>query len=252
MAEQVVTLRDDPSQVEAATPKRYFVRLTYAERVQHMVFLACFIVLAITGLMLKLPEPAVVKVLGQLREPVFYYRGILHRVAAVILMLTSLYHLYYLLFKKAGRRWLVDMMPRPKDLKDHIDTILYYVGVKKTPPQYDRFSYKQKMEYGALLVGNTLMTVTGLILWTEFLWNRFILDLSTLIHGMEAVLACLAIMIWHLYEVHLRPHKSMSSVWIDGVIDEEEMKEEHPVHYEKIMSDPKLQEIYVVREDQES
>lgn len=251
MAEQVVTLKDIPSYDEGSgIPKRYFVRLTYAERVQHIVFVSCFIVLAITGLMLELPEPALVKVLGEAREPVFYYRGILHRVAAVIMMLTSLYHLYYLLFKKAGRRWIMDMIPRPKDLTDMISTMLFYVGVKKTPPQYDRFSYKQKMEYGALILGNTLMTITGLMLWTEFLWNRFLVDLATIIHGMEAVLACLAIMIWHLYEVHLRPHKLFSNVWIDGVIDEETMKEEHPLHYEKIMSDPRLQETYIIQEGQ--
>lgn len=252
MGEQVVSLQDKANHDrDAAVPKRVFLRLTYAERVQHIVFVSCFIVLAITGLMLKLPEPTVIKVLGEAREPVFYYRGILHRIAAAILIMTSLYHLYYLLFKKAGRRWLVDMIPRPKDLADMVGTMLYYVGIKPSPPQYDRFAYKQKMEYGALIVGNTLMTVTGLILWTEFLWNRFILDLSTLIHGMEAVLACLAIMTWHLYEVHLRPHKhSFTDVWINGVIDEEEMKEEHPLHYEKIMSDPKLQEVYIITEDQ--
>jgi cytochrome b subunit of formate dehydrogenase len=106
------------------------------------------------------------------------------------------------------------------------------------------------MEYGALIAGNTLMTVTGLILWTETLWNRFVLDLSTIVHGMEAVLACLAIMIWHLYEVHLRPHKyPMSDVWINGIIDEEEMKEEYPLYYKKIMTDPKLQEICITTEE---
>jgi cytochrome b subunit of formate dehydrogenase len=253
MAEQVVTLPNDSSLHETSrvSKKRFFVRLTYGERVQHMVFVSCFIVLAMTGLMLKLPESAVVKVLGQARETVFYYRGILHRVAAVIMMLTSFYHLYYLVFKKAGRRWFMDMIPRPKDLTDKIGTMLFYIGIKKTPPQYDRFCYKQKMEYGALLVGSTLMTITGLMLWTEFLWSRFWVDLATIIHGMEAVLACLAIMIWHLYEVYLRPHESSTgNVWIHGIIDEEQMKEEHPLHYEKIMSDPKLQDIYIVTEDQ--
>jgi hypothetical protein len=62
---------------------------------------------------------------------------------------------------------------------------------------------------------------------------------------MEAILACLAIMVWHLYEVHLRPHKfPLDNMWLTGVIDEEEMKAEYPIHYKKIMNDPELQKIY--------
>jgi cytochrome b subunit of formate dehydrogenase len=107
------------------------------------------------------------------------------------------------------------------------------------------------MEYGALIAGTILMSVTGLILWSESRWSKFILDIAILVHGMEAILACLAIMIWHLYEIHLKPHKSpIDNVWITGVIDEEEMKEEYPLHYQKIMADPKLQEIYLIRETQ--
>lgn len=231
---------------EVGTPKRYFIRLTYSERLQHIVFVSCFVVLAITGLVLKVPKEILEQTLGAAREPVFYYRGILHRTAATVLILTSLYHMYYLVFTQPGRRWLLDMMPRFKDLEDMVGTMLYYVGIRKDRPEYDRFSYKQKMEYGALIAGSTLMTVTGLILWTEFLWTRFILDLSAIVHGMEAVLACLAIMVWHLYEVHLRPHKyPMSNVWITGVIDEEEMKEEYPLYYKKIMADPTLQQMCI-------
>jgi cytochrome b subunit of formate dehydrogenase len=251
MEEKVVGLEGkDNTGDNGTTDKRYFIRLTRSERIQHMIFLSCFIVLAITGLMLKVPENVVLKMLGAAREPVFHYRGILHRTAAVIIMLTSLYHIFYLIFSQSGRRWLIDMIPRPKDLKDLVGNMLYYLGARDHPPQFDRFCYKHKMEYGALIAGNTLMTVTGLILWTEALWNRFVLDLSTIVHGMEAVLACLAIMIWHLYEVHLRPHKyPMSDVWIKGTIDEEEMKEEYPLYYKKIMTDPKLQEICITTEE---
>ena len=68
---------------------------------------------------------------------------------------------------------------------------------------------------------------------------------------MEAVLACLAIIVWHMYDIHFKFHKSpVDDVWITGVIDEEEMKEEHMLHYRKIMADPRLQEIYIKRESQ--
>ena len=231
--------------VENITDGRYFVRLNYCERVQHLAFAICFIVLVITGFMLKVPD-SFVKSLGTAGEIVFSYRSLLHRTAGTIMILVGLYHFYYLIFKRAGRRWLIDMLPRLKDLMDMINNFLYYINFKKEPPEFDRFCYKHKIEYGALIAGTTIVSVTGLILWTQYKWSKFIVDIATLVHGMEAILACLAIMIWHLYEIHFKPHKSpLDNTWLTGVIDEEEMKEEYALHYKKIMDDPELQKIYI-------
>jgi cytochrome b subunit of formate dehydrogenase len=224
---------------------RFFVRLNSSERVQHMIFAACFIVLVITGFMLKIPD-SFVRPLGAAGEIVFSYRSILHRTAGVMMILVGIYHFYYLVFKRAGRRWLIDMLPRFKDILDMRDNFLYFVNLKKQPPEFDRFCYKHKIEYGALIAGTTIVSVTGLILWTQYQWSKFVVDIATLVHGMEAILACLAIMIWHLYEIHFRPHKSpLDNTWITGVIDEAEMKEEYAAHYKKIMNDPELQKIYI-------
>ncbi len=230
---------------ESADDKLYFIRLNFSERVQHGIFVVCFIVLVITGFMVKIPEGMVDK-LGEAGKVIFYYRSIMHRTAGVIMILVSIYHNYYLIFTAEGRRWLVDMLPRLKDLTDMILNIRYYLGLRNGPPEFDRFCYKHKLEYGALFAGTTLMSITGLLMWTESFWSKFVLDLATLVHGMEAVLACLAIMLWHLYEVHLRPHKfPIDNMWLTGVIDEEEMKEEFPLHYKKIMDDPELKKIYI-------
>ena len=230
---------------DTAAGKRYFVRLNRAERVQHMIFAACFIVLVITGFMLKIPD-RVVLYFGQFGETVFSYRSLLHRTAGIVMILVCVYHVYYLIFKAAGRRWLIDMLPRPKDLWDMRDNFFYFIHVKKEPPEFDRFCYKHKIEYGALVAGSTIVSATGLILWSQSEWSKFVVDIATLVHGMEAILACLAIMIWHFYEVHFKPHKSpLDNTWLTGVIDEEEMKEEYALHYKKIMNDPELQKIYI-------
>ncbi len=250
MSEEKVISASKPNEKVNDT-KRYFIRLNFNERVQHMIFLVCFIILAITGFMIKLPEDIVSK-FGEAKDVIFYYRGIIHRIAGVIMILVSLYHVFYLLFKPAGRRWLVDMLPKFKDLHVMIGTMLYYVRVKEKPPEYDRFYYKQKLEYGALIAGATLMSLTGLLLWTEEMWPKFVLDIAAIVHGMEAILACLAIMVWHMYEVHLKPRKfPIDNMWLTGVIDEEEMMEEFPLHYKKIMADPNLQKIFIQQEDEE-
>jgi len=249
MEDTAVAFQNEGEKSEAESPvgKLYFVRLNNSEKIQHTIFMICFVVLVITGFMLKIPE-GIIQKLGSAGETVFLLRSLLHRIAGTVMILVSVYHLYYLIFKQAGRRWLFDMLPRFKDLRDLLNNFLYYFGVKKDPPEFDRFSYKHKMEYGALIAGTILMSATGVIMWSESRWSKFIFDIATLVHGMEAILACLAIMIWHLYEIHLKPHKSpIDNVWITGVIDEEEMKAEYLFHYKKIMADPKLQEIYIKR-----
>jgi len=230
---------------EAPAAERLFVRLNNNERIQHLIFAGCFIVLALTGFMIKLPEN-LVSMLGTYREPIFLVRGILHRLAGITMILVCVYHVYYLIFKTAGRRWLMDMLPRLKDLKDMVHNLLYYLGISKEPPEFDRFNYKHKMEYGALIAGSTLMSVSGLLLWSESMWNKFILDIAAVVHGMEAVLACLAIMVWHIYEVQLKPGRSVfNNTWRTGLIPEEEMKHEYAGQYKQIMSDPQLQKIYI-------
>lgn len=231
--------------------QRYFVRLNFSERTQHMIFVICFAVLAITGFMVKIPED-IVNRLGEYGEVVFFYRSILHRIAGAVMMLTSAYHVYYLAFKPAGRSWLADMIPNPNDLVDMKNNILYYLGKKDTHPEFDRFCYKHKMEYLALIAGTILMSVSGLMLWTASRWDKFFLDIASIVHGMEAVLACLSIMVWHLYEIHLRPHKfPIDNMWITGLIDEEEMKAEYMLHYKKIMKDPELQKTFMKSGDNE-
>ena len=245
-------MQENGSDIENGTDrsdgeKLYFLRLNYSERVQHLTLVACFVILVITGFMLNIPEEALV-VLGGAGETVFFWRSILHRVAGTVMILVSLYHVYYIIFKPAGRRWISDMMMRVRDFTELKDTLSYYMDFNDTHPEYDRFCYKHKFEYFALFFGNTVMAVTGLLLWTESYWSKFILDISTLIHGMEAILASLAIIVWHMYEVHLRPHKfPADDLWLTGMIDEEEMKTEYPGHYKKIMADPELQKIYIRR-----
>lgn len=227
----------------------YFWRLNRSERNQHLIFVICFLVLAVTGFMVQIPEDIVAK-FGAAGAIIFALRSILHRTAGSVMILVCLYHVSYLLFAQSGRRWLQDMLPCAQDLKDMLANLGYLIGLKAQAPEFDRFSYKHKLEYGALIVGSLLMSATGILLWTEYRWNKFILDIASLVHQMEAILACLAIMIWHLYDIFLKPRKtSIAGMWLTGKMPAEEMEDEHPLHYRKIMNDPHLQDIYVVREN---
>lgn len=211
-----------------------FVRLNAHERWQHGIFMVCFTLLVITGFTLRLPDEWMRRIGASAltRE----LRSLMHRGAGLAMIAVSLAHIWYLLFFREGRAWLRDILPRPlADLREMAQNLAFFVGLRDAPPPFGRFTYAQKIEYWALVVGNTLMSLTGLILMFEYMWGRLTLEVAALIHRMEAILACLAIIVWHLYEVHLRPGKFPHSLlWWHGLMTEDEMREEHPKHHEQL------------------
>ena len=48
------------------------------------------------------------------------------------------------------------------------------------------------------------------------------------------MLVFLVIVIWHLYDIHLRDAFPMDWSWINGRISVEQLKKEHPLEYEEI------------------
>ncbi len=214
--------------------EKHYIRMTIHERIQHHLVWSTFITLAVTGFMVEFPEEWIA-VFGQYREPVFYWRGLLHRIAAVVMIANLFYQTWYLAFTRDGRSYFMDMLPTLQDAKDMLFNMLYYLRISKDKPQFDRFNYKEKMEYWTGWIGNIIITLTGFVLWLEHLFPKFFFDVSILVHTMEAILASCAIMVWHFYEVHLKPGKfPMSKIFLNGKIPEHELEEEHPLQYQRI------------------
>ncbi|HEX8815738.1 MAG TPA: cytochrome b/b6 domain-containing protein [Terriglobales bacterium] len=207
---------------------RTVTRMSGNQRLQHILLFTSFIVLVITGFALKYPTSWFSGLLG-LSE---HLRGIIHRVAGVVLVAVSLYHLAYALLTRDGRRLLLDFLPKPKDATDVVGTMLHYLGLKRTKPEYARFTYAEKAEYWALVWGMFVMAGTGIMLWAKVFFGnllpRWFLDIATAIHFYEAVLATLAIVVWHFYQVFLDPDAyPMNWAWWDGKMSVEHYREEH-------------------------
>ena len=203
-------------------------RMTSNQRLQHLTLLASFIVLVITGFALKFPDSWFAALLG-MGEKV---RGITHRVAAGVLISAGVYHLFYVAFTHDGRRLLKDFLPVPKDATDALRTMLYYLGFSSERPEFARFNYAEKAEYWALVWGLIVMASTGIMLWAKIFFGnllpRWFLDVATAIHLYEAVLATLAIVVWHFYQVFLDPDiYPMNWAWWDGQMSVEHYREEH-------------------------
>jgi cytochrome b subunit of formate dehydrogenase len=204
------------------------VRMTTNQRWQHLILLSSFIVLVITGFALKFPDSWFAEALGMGER----LRSIVHRVAGVALIGAGIYHVFYLLVTREGRRLICDFAPVPKDVLDVWATMRYYLGLGGQRPQYRRFNYAEKAEYWALVWGTALMGITGIMLWAKVwvgnLLARWWVDAATAVHYYEAILATLAILVWHFYQVFFDPDiYPMNWAWWDGKMPVEHYREEH-------------------------
>jgi formate dehydrogenase gamma subunit len=214
---------------------RPVVRMSASQRWQHFVLATSFIVLALTGFALKFPDSFLARLLGS-NEP---FRRWTHRIAGILLLLAGLYHLIYLLTTHDGRRLLADLFPVRKDLADVWQAVSYLAGLTGDKPKIGRFGYAEKMEYWAVVWGTIIMGATGLAIWlkipiTDFL-PRWVVTVATTIHYYEAVLACLAIAVWHFYHVIFDPDVyPLNTACLDGRISEELQAHEHPLETARV------------------
>jgi len=209
---------------------RPVVRMTASQRWQHFVLAGSFIVLALTGFALKFPDSFLAKMLGS-NEP---FRRWTHRVAGIVMLLIGAYHLIYILTTRDGRKLVADLFPVKKDLADVLQAVRYLTGLSKAKPKIGRFGYAEKMEYWAVVWGTIIMGATGLAIWlkipvTDFL-PGWMVTVATTIHYYEALLACLAIVVWHFYSVMFDPDVyPLNTACLDGRISEELQAHEHPL-----------------------
>jgi cytochrome b subunit of formate dehydrogenase len=219
-----------------ARPSPTYERFTRADRIQHAVMVASFLVLAVTGL----PQKFIFLDNRLLDEIIDALGGIeavrvIHRLAAVTLMLVTAYHVIDVAHRVLVRRVPLYMLPRYQDVVDALQSVRYNLGLAKGRPRMDRYTWEEKVEYWSLIWGTIVMIATGFMLWNPVATTRFLpgefIPAAQVVHGGEALLAILAVIVWHFYSVHLRHfNRSMFT----GVMTEPEMEHEHPLELERI------------------
>ena len=178
------------------------------ERIQHAVLAISFITLVWTGFALKFPDHVWARPL-LLTEGKYPVRGLIHRIAAAIFLAISVTHLVSLIVSRKLRNHWKEMLPKTNDLRESIANFSYNIGLGDTPPGRSPHSYVEKAEYWAVVWGAVVMAGSGILLWANTLAMRFLpkiwLDLATSVHFYEAVLATLAIVVWHFYSIIFDP-----------------------------------------------
>jgi formate dehydrogenase gamma subunit len=226
--------------------QHYYLRWTKTERYQHWILVVCFTLLAVTGFALKYHDAWWVQPLLIL-EGQFSLRGWLHRLAAVLFMALALYHAGYMFCTPRGHAQLKALRLRGQDWDDFKTNVQFWLGKRTAPPEFDHFSYMEKLEYWALAWGALVMVFTGFLLWFEDLSMQifpfWILEVFTIIHLYEAWLATLAIFVWHLYAVVFSPEVyPLNMSMVDGRMSEAEMEKEHGRELARLRAESKGEE----------
>ena len=213
-------------------------RLTKNELVQHTILFISFMILAGTGFQLKFPDSWWSHGLMHfgLNETA---RRIVHRSAAVIMIVLSVYHVIYLIITSRGRDVLRGLLPRFSDFTQAWNNVLYYLRLRKKEPEFGNYTYTEKLEYWALVWGTIIMGLTGFVLWFPTIVGNWapiwFIKVSEIIHFYEAILATLAIVFWHWFFVILHPKEYPVSITvINGKMTFKHYKAEHKLKIEKV------------------
>lgn len=219
--------------------KQVFKRFDLHQRIQHIGMFTSFFVLTITGLPIKFEQSSIslfiVSIFGG-----FDNLFTVHLIAGAVMILDFVYHLVYMaIYPLVTKRLSLAILPSGKDFFDLIHDLKYLLGLRKDPPKFDRFSYKEKFDYWAVFWGMAIMGGSGLMMWFPHVFTRFmprwVIDSAKYAHTDEAILAISAIFIWHFFNSHFGPRFfPMNHVWYRGTMSREEMEEDHPLELERL------------------
>jgi cytochrome b subunit of formate dehydrogenase len=236
----------DRRRADTGEEPRYFIRrFTRTQRITHLFVIVSFMSLALTGMMLKfsqMPWAAyLADALGGVRVA-----GVIHRTAATITFGYFIFHLLSLIRYKRRRRIgfgeLVfgknSLMFNKKDIKDFWGTLKWFFGLGPRPP-YGRWTYWEKFDYLAVFWGVALIGASGLMLWFPEFFTKFVagwlINVATIVHSDEALLAVGFIFTIHFFNTHLRPEAfPMDTVVFTGIVPLDEYKKDRPSEYEEL------------------
>ena len=232
--------------------EKQYVRFPLLYRILHAVMIVSFLTLAMTGMTLKFSYTQWAMLLSRLLGG-FEVSSFLHRVAAVFLVGIFSVHIWDLMRRKKKEfgSWK-NMLLGPdtilftlKDAKEFFQTLKWYMG-KGERPRYGRWTYWEKFDYFAVFWGITVIGFSGFMLWFPEFFTLFlpgwVINVATIIHSDEALLAAGFIFTIHFFNTHFRPEKfPMDTVIFTGRVSLEELKRERPAEYEELVAKGELE-----------
>ncbi len=227
-------------------------RFSRLNRMLHVLMIVSFISLALTGMTLKFSYTGWAVFLSKLFGG-FEFAGYIHRFAAFIMFSVFVTHIIDLLrLKRKEKKTLKEFLFGPDsmlfnkhDLKDFIASLKWFLGLGERP-EYGRWTYWEKFDYFAVFWGIFIIGSTGLTLWFPEFFTQFmpgwVINVATIIHSDEALLATGFIFTVHFFNTHLRPEKfPMDIVIFSGRVPLEEFKLDKPKEYKELVEKGELE-----------
>lgn len=237
----------------AAAVQREFVRFTRLQRTLHGCIVLSFLSLAMTGLTLKFSYTGWAVFLSRLLGG-FQTAGYIHRFAALVMFAAFITHLVDLckLKKRKYGSWSSmllgpnSMIPMKRDLDEFIVTLKWFLHLGPKP-EYGRWTYWEKFDYFAVFWGVFIIGSTGLTLWFPVFFTRFLpgafINVATIIHSDEALLATGFIFTVHFFNTHLRPEKfPMDTTVFTGRMALPELKRDKRKEYDALVASGELEQ----------
>ena len=215
------------------THESYVVRFSVRQRIEHLLIMVLFLLLALTGFPQKFFDSGWAQWLTVQLGGIDRARWI-HRWSGILFSVIAAEHLFVGLTLAAKKRVDMSMVPSKKDFWDAIVTLRYYLGASEEQAKFGRYDYRQKFEYWGLVLGGMVMIATGFLLYFPIFFTNFlpgeVIPAAQVAHSNEGLLAFLVVLIWHIYNAHLNPDVfPMDMSIFTGKISEERMIKEHPL-----------------------
>jgi cytochrome b subunit of formate dehydrogenase len=231
-----------------------FQRFTRLNRGLHALMIVSFIALAVTGMSLKFSYTGWAAFLSRMLGG-FETAGFIHRAAATLMFGLFVTHLWDVNRKRKeehGGSFLKmilgpdSMLFDKQDLQEFVGSLKWFVG-RGPRPRYGRWTYWEKFDYFAVFWGVAVIGLSGLLLWFPTFFTRilpgWLLNVATIIHSDEALLAVGFIFTVHFFNTHFRPEKfPMDTVVFTQGIPLDEFKTDRPREYEELVKSGELEQ----------
>ncbi len=256
MPRSIQALRHSRQLRKEAKGQKLFRRFDRLHRMLHVTVIISFLTLAVTGMTLKFSYLPWAQWLAHALGG-FQSAGTLHRLGAVLTGFYFSRHVYDLFCrrKKSGKSWkefifgAEGMMFNARDGVEFVQTVKWFLH-KAERPQYGRWTYWEKFDYFAVFWGVAMIGVSGLILWFPetftYVLPGWFVNVASIIHSDEALLATGFIFTIHFFNTHFRPDRfPMDPVIFTGRMTLEEFKEDRPREYEQLVAEGRLDDYMV-------
>jgi formate dehydrogenase gamma subunit len=213
--------------------ERTYQRFTLGQRWEHVLLFLSVSVLLLTGLPQKYRAATWAQQILTTPERLDLIRQI-HHIAAIVLIIEVIYHLFHNLYLLFGRRLPEDIFPTWQDLRSAWQMLKYLLFLTKEKPVFGKYNFEQKFTYWFIFLILSMMGMTGLIIWFPLEVTNFlpggIVPAAKLTHSTEAIVTAIFIIIWHFFHVHI---ERLNLSIFTGRLSEEEMRKNHAADYKR-------------------